>query len=1069
MLHTSTLDSVQNLDIVTVLSRYVPLKQKGANYSACCPLHNERTPSFSVNPAKNIFKCFGCGAAGDAIRFVMQHEKLEFADAVIRIAKDHHIEIPKVEQSEAGLEQYRKQEGIKIANEMACKWFEENLRQPENAKALHYVLSRWDEETIGQFRIGFAPEGWDNLLKWAATQGIRKEILLEAGLLTESKNKIFDYFRNRIIFPVHDSRGRISAFTGRDFSGAADAPKYFNSHETVAYTKGEILYGLNFAKRHAKEKGFIYLVEGNPDVIRLHQIGKLNTVGSCGTSLTPGQITAIKQICSSVTVIGDSDKAGKKAVDRSSELLIAAGLFVNIVELPTSCRISEYLVVEKIIEEKEIKQEKTDPDSFFTNENQFDLFVKATLKDYIIWKVTEHIPKAQNPDLKSRIIGNFAQIISSLPASSHEVYIEQLAKLIKPKKAWQDALRSCNTEKTPVKEEGWKIPDNILLSDFEKYGFYKDENCYYFKTKQGVIRGTNFVMEPLFHISSVLNAKRLYKITNEFGFSQVIELLQKDLIGLASFRLRVESLGNFLFEASETELNKLKRYLYEKTDSCFEITQLGWQKQGFWAWCNGIFNLSFSFSDANGIVKFNNENFYLPASSTVYKGEDSLFVNERRFCFGDGTISLNDYTIKLMQVFGDNAMFGICFYIATLFRDHIFKLFGFFPILNLFGPKGAGKTELAISMLQFFGNQAKGLNLTNTTRPALADHVGMFSNAFCHIDEYKNNVEFEKIEYLKGLWDGMGRTRKNMEQNKRNETSNVDCSIILSGQEMPTADIALFSRLIFLSFTKVEYSDREKLDFNTLKEIEKTGLTHITHEILSLRHEFIANFMESYQQASKHLTTLLDKVIIEDRIFRNWIIIIASYRTLMHRIKVPFTEDSLVKAASTLIVSQNQETKKSNELSIFWSIVEFLANDGLIKEDVDFRIDCVDRLKTDTMDAQWLVAKNVVYINHSRLFQLYRVHGNKSRENILPLKTLEYYLQHSKEYLGKKLSVSFRVEDNGRIVEDIHQLNGDTLKKRKVTTAMAFEYDKLEINLSSNMVEPKEETQKENVTDLLPS
>ncbi|MFZ4548414.1 MAG: DNA primase, partial [Bacteroidales bacterium] len=732
------------------------------------------------------------------------------------------------------------------------------------------------------------------------------------------------------------------------------------------------------------------------------------------------------------------------------ELLINAGLFVNIVEMPTTCRISEYLIKENVKNPSEIKQEKSDPDSFFINETQFDFFVKANLKDYILWKVTEHIPKAQSPDLKSRIIESFAALVSLLPTSSHEVYIEQLSKLIKPKKAWQDALRSSNTEKAPVKEEGWKIPSNVLLTDFEKYGFYKDENCYYFKTKQGVVRGTNFVMDPLFHISSVLNAKRLYRITNEFGFSQVIELLQKDLIGLSSFRLRVESLGNFLFEASETELNKLKRYLYEKTDSCFEITQLGWQEQGFWAWCNGIFRLSFTQSDANGIVKFRNENFYLPASSTVYQGEDSLFVSERHFRFNEGVVSLHDYTIQLMLVFGNNAMVGICFYMATLFRDHIFKLFGFFPILNLFGPKGAGKTELAISLLQFFGNHSKGLNLTNTTRPALADHVGMFSNAFCHIDEYKNNVEFEKIEYLKGLWDGTGRTRKNMEQNKRNETSNVDCSIILSGQEMPTADIALFSRLVFLSFTKVEYSDSEKQGFNKLKEIEKTGLTHITHEILSFRDEFIAIFLENYQEASKKLTALLDKTIIEDRIFRNWIILIASYRTLMHRIKLPFTDAALLETAHALILGQNQETKKSNELSIFWSIIEFLANDGLIREEVDYRIDCVDRLKTDTMDSFWQLPKNILYINHSRIFQLYRVHGNKSKENILPLKTLEYYLQHCKEYMGRKQSVAFKVEDNGRIVEDTETIDGKQLQKRKVTTAMAFDYDLLGINLTSN-------------------
>ena len=1048
MLPAITLDQVQSLDIHTVISRYIALKHSGANYSACCPLHGEKTPSFSVSVSKQIFKCFGCGAGGDAIKFVMLHEKITFKEAVLKMAKDHTIEIPVIQHSEADLEHYKKQEGIKIANEMACKLFENTLHLPEYSKALEYVQSRWTDETIAQFRIGYAPAGWNNLKDWARSNGIREEILLEAGLLMESKGKVFDYFRNRIIFPIQDSRGRISAFTGRDFSQDPEASKYFNTHETAAYTKGEALYGLNFAKKSAHERGYILLVEGNPDVIRLHEIGKHNTVGTCGTALTPAQIESIKQVCPSVTIIGDSDKAGKRAVERSGELLLDSGVFVNVISLPDNS--------------------KEDPDSFFTDSDQFDAYAKAHLQDFIIWKVTENIGKSQNPDLKSKLIDHIAGMISKLPESSHEVYIEQISKLVKPKKAWQDALKICKAESAPAKEEGWRIPESVSLSDFEKYGFYKDDNCYYFKTAKGIVRGTNFVMEPLFHISSVLNAKRLYKITNEFGFEQVIELLQKDLIGLSSFRLRVESLGNFLFEASETELNKLKRYLYEKTESCFEITQLGWQKQGFWAWSNGIYNGAYTQSDSNGIVKFHNENFYLPASSTVYQSEDSLFVSERRFKFSPGTVSLHDYAVKLTQVFGENAMFAICFYMATLFRDHIFKHFGFFPILNLFGPKGAGKTELAISLMQFFGNQSKGLNMTNTSRPALADHVAMFSNAFCHIDEYKNNIEYEKIEYLKGLWDGTGRTKKNMEQNKRNETSNVDCGIILSGQEMPTADIALFSRLVFLSFTKVEYSESEKMNFNELKEIEKSGLTHITHELLTYRSEFLEKFIDSYQASSKILGELLGKTVIEDRIFRNWTCLLASYRTLAHRVNLPFTEGELFTHAFNLIVRQNAETKKSNELSIFWTIVEFLANDGIIKEDVDYRIDCVDKLKTDTMDAKWQLPKNVIYINHSRLFQQYRVHGNRTKENILPLKTLEYYLQHSKEYLGRKLSVAFKVEESGRIVEDTQQLNGDPIQKRKITTAMAFEYDLLQINLTSTTVYEPSERKEPVSSELLP-
>jgi len=619
------------------------------------------------------------------------------------------------------------------------------------------------------------------------------------------------------------------------------------------------------------------------------------------------------------------------------------------------------------------------------------------------------------------------------------------------------------------------IPAGVSLADYEKYGFYEHDCCYFFRTSQGPRRGSNFIMEPLFHIVSMNNSKRLYKITNEHGFIQVIELLQKDLISISCFKLRVESLGNFLFEGNDADLCKLKRYLYDNTESCNEIVQLGWQKDGFWAWSNGISSMLFMNADCNGIVRHSDKNYYLPSSSAIYNGEENLFVSERRFKFMPGKISLNEYSVRLISVFGNNAIFGLCFYFSCLFHDHITKLFGFFPILNLFGPKGTGKTELAISLLQFFGHQSKGPNITNTTNAALADHVALFSNACCHIDEYKNNMEYEKIEFLKGLWDGTGRTRMNMDKDKKKETTHVDCGIIVSGQEMPTADIALYSRLIFLSFSKVEFSDHEKSSFNELKEIEKQGLSHLTHELLQLRSLFIRDFMDNYSQASEDLSIALKNNIIEDRIFRNWLVLLAAYRTLKNAIVIPWHYPKLLEIAAQYIIRQNSETKKSNEFSIFWDIVEFLTQDGQIREGVDFRVDFVSKLKTDklTTETLWNPAKHVLFLNHSRVFQLYRVHGQKSKDTILPLKTLEYYLTNSKEYLGRKASVSFKVEENHRVVEDQESMNGrdgKTIKKvtRHITTAMAFDYDMLNISILNVVQHETSDSESKEVGEDLP-
>jgi len=1051
MIPQQTIDEILNLDITEVIGRYIKLTRKGTNHQGSCPFHQEKTPSFSVSLSKGIYKCFGCGKSGNAIGFVMEFKKTDFISAIKMIAGDHNIILPQEENTQQDTDQYKHRESLFAVNKMAVAFFRDNLLKDE--KALAYVRSRWNDEVIGDFLIGYAPDGWDNLKKWSKEQGIREEILMEAGLLLESKGKVFDYFRSRIIFPILNRTGRVVGFTGRDFSGDENAPKYFNTRETEIYTKGMVLYGYHSAYRAIKEKKYAHLVEGNPDVIRMHQIGKLNTIGTCGTSLTPDQIAEIKKYTESVTIIGDSDKAGQAAVIRSGKMIIESGMFCNVIELPSDG--------------------KHDPDSFFTDGDQFDEYAKKHMQDYILWLAINRQNKAKSPDLKTKLIDELSDLITRLPKNSHQVYIEQLCGIIKPKKAWQDRISQILSDE-PKEEKGEHgIPDHISLSDWEKYGFYADGHQYYFRTKGGPVRGCNFTMEPLFHIESVINAKRLYKITNEYSFSRVIELQQKDLISLSNFRLRVESLGNFLFEGTESDLNKLKRFLYEKTLSALEIVQLGWQKKGFWAWCNGIYNGKFSGTDHNGIVAFEGENFYLPASSDIYKGEDGLFMSERRFKYREGDITLYNYSQKLIEVFGENAVYGICFYLACLFRDHIVKLFGFFPILNLFGPKGAGKTELAISIMQFFGNQAKGPNITNTTKAALADHVALFSNSCCHIDEYKNNLEYEKIEFLKGLWDGTGRTRMNMDKDKKKETTQVDCGIILSGQEMPTADIALFSRLIFLGFNKVEYTDEEKIVFNNLKEIEKTGISHITHEMLSHRKYFITNFLDNYKAASDELSAGIGNVVIEDRIFRNWLIILATFRTLRELIDVPWQYRKMLEQAAVLIIRQNQETKKSNELAIFWSIVEFLANNNEIREDVDFKIDFITRLKTDKVEVEWIAAKNVLLLNHSRIFQLYRVHGGKAKENILPLKPLEYYLMNSKEYLGRKSSVSFKVEDYKRTVEDTEisvSPSGVEMRKttRRITTAMAFDYDLLHISIHNNIENVEVDKQNSSSTSEIP-
>jgi len=1035
-----TIDAINNLDIIEQIGKYIKLKKAGTNYVGLSPFTNEKNPSFTVSPAKNIFKCFSSGIGGSLITFIREHEKLSFIEAVKKLARENNIPFEDKEYRKEDIELEKKKESFKIIHQLASEFFRENLYLPGNAIALEYVNSRIPDKTvIEKFEIGFAPDSYDALLKYAGGKAIKLDSLIECGLIKQNENKkTYDYFRSRIIFPIHDIYGSIIGFGGRVLPSVKlltdkdKSAKYLNSPETIIYNKGRALYGLFQARKSIQKKDGVYIVEGYTDVTRLHIIGIENVVSPCGTALTTEQILLIKRFTLNIILVFDGDSSGKKNMDRCAELIIRERMNCNIIALPAG-------------------GDKTDPDSFFKSLKQFKQYKEEHLSDYIIYKAAENLSRVKNyPDRKTKLVIDLCQLIVCYDSSArHDVYVEKLSELIKPKKLWTDTIKSLIREE--IKEESqFKIPEHVKLGDYERYGFYIDNNRYFFRTKYGPQMGSNFTLTPLFHVESVINAKRLFEIKNEFCYTRVIEIPQKDMVSLNNFKVRVESLGNFIWYGTETDLNKLKGYLYEKTKTCIEIIQLGWQKEGFWAWGNGIFNGDFLEIDKHGIVNCKEKNYYLPAFSDIYQYEDTLFISERRFIhIKKGDISLKEYGLRLIDVFGDNAKIALCYYFASLFRDYIVKKFNFFPLLNLFGPKGAGKTELAISLLQLFGRQNRGPNLNNTTKAALADHVAQVSNGLVHIDEYKNNIDFEKIEFLKGLWDSTGRTRMNMDKDKKKETTAVDCGIIISGQEMPTADIALFSRFIYLTFYKIEYCDEEKKIFNELKDVEKKGLTHITHEILKYRQYFIEDYLGSYDKVANDLNAALHNEIIEDRIFRNWLIAISAYNTLRARIEIPFDYDDIIKLAAGQILSQNRETKRSNEISSFWNIIQYLYADGLIMEEVDYKIVTTVNPKTDIINSEWNEPRQVLYLQHSRIFTLYRKHGKLSGEKILPVDSIDYYLRNDKRFLGKKKSERFKAVDNRGTEIQVETQDGIFHKKKKITTAYAFLYEDLAITLHS--------------------
>lgn len=1018
------IDRIHDIPILDIIAKHTKLVKAGINYKAKCPFpgHEEKTASFMVSPNKNSCKCFGCGRGGDAINFIqLMRGYTKPWDAIKEIAETFHIPLPEQKEiTKEDTEKYKLREQLKIVYEAASRYYKQQLFDPENAIALEYLKSRVSDEIIDKFEIGIAPSGWQGLYTQLRSEGFKDEILIESKLISEKNGKLFDFFRDRIMFPITDRTGAIVAFTGRSLPGAPeDSPKYLNSHETEIFSKARTVFNLSNARTAIAKKEGVYLVEGNFDVTRLDSIGVENVVAPCGTALTPEQINEIKRYTKNIILIYDSDSAGVKAIDRSGKMLVEAGMNCNVISLG-------------------INGEKRDPDSFFTSREQFSEYKDANLTDFIYWKTLMSETSVKNfPDRKASTIHEICSLILKYDSESRrEMYLEECARVIPSRKIWNKEFSALTKEK-PKKERTVNVPQGLSVADVKRWGFYVDGNCYFFTKGDDYFEGSNFIMRPLFHIPGK-NAKRLFEIENELGFKKVIELQQKDLISLQAFRCSVESEGNFVWCAGESELIKLKKYLYEKTDICNEIVQLGWQKQGFYAWANGIFNGEFTQIDSHGIVDHSGKKYYLPALSDIYEHEDTLFMSERRFIHqAKNNISLYDYSSRLITVFGVNAKIAISFYLATLYRDIIVRRFNFFPILNLFGPKGAGKTELAVSIMAFFGRQAKGPNINNTSKASLADHVAQVSNACVHIDEYKNNIDYEKIEFLKGLWDCTGRTRMNMDKDKKKETTAVDCGVILSGQEMPTADIALYSRLIYLEFNKVEYTDDEKKYFSELKEIEKKGLTHITNECLSHRAYFLENYLEAYDKTCEKLNDELKDIVIEDRLFKNWATILAAFVCLEDtgNISFPFDSKDLIHLASKQLIIQQQQTKTGNEVSSFWNVVQYLYAEGQIQEESDFSIKSKTRLKTDNNAYEWKYPKRILFVQFSRIMPLYQKYGKLSGEKTLPKESIDFYIRNDRRFLDKMHSFPFKSIDpkTGQIQEG----------RRKVTTAYVFNYDDL--------------------------
>ncbi len=429
MIARSTVQKVFDAaDIVDVVGSFVTLKKRGANLLGNCPFHNEKTPSFTVSPSKGIYKCFGCGKAGNAVTFVQEHERLTFPEAIKWLAKRYHIEIEEKEQTSEEKEQLKEEESLRIINDFAVAFFQDCMRNTTEGKTigLAYFKERgFAQETIDIFQLGYAPEDRQAFGKTALAKGYKKELLITAGLCGERDGELFDKYSGRVIFPILNQSGKTIGFGARILKSNTKAPKYINSPENPIYNKSKTLYGIFQAKNEISRANECFLVEGYTDVISLFQGGIHNVVASSGTSLTEGQSYLIKRYTNNLTILYDGDAAGIKAALRGMDIALEVGLNVKLVLLP----------------------ENHDPDSFIREQGAagFKQFVSQNKKDFIVFKLEASLQEAKGDQLKkSQLINEIAETISKINKveefSKQQDYIKRCAQLLQIEEAGLIAL-----------------------------------------------------------------------------------------------------------------------------------------------------------------------------------------------------------------------------------------------------------------------------------------------------------------------------------------------------------------------------------------------------------------------------------------------------------------------------------------------------------------------------------------------------------------------------------------------------------------------------------------------------
>jgi DNA primase len=471
MIDHSTIERIFDAAQITeVVQEFVSLKKRGVNYLGLCPFHNEKTPSFTVSPAKGIFKCFGCGKGGNAVNFIMEHEHLSYPEALRYLAKKYNIEIEEKEVTAEDIQKQNERESILVITQYAARLFTENLFHGHEGMALglSYFRERGFRDTVlHKFDVGYCNEKRDDFTQRALSAGYKTDYMVLSGLTIDKEGYLFDRFAGRIMFPIHSLSGQVLGFGGRIIKHDPKAAKYVNTPETEIYHKSRIVYGIFQARQAITREDRCYLVEGYTDVLSMHEAGVENVVASSGTALTQEQIRLIKRFTPNITMLYDGDPAGVKASVRGTDMVLEEGMNVRIVMLP----------------------EGEDPDSYSkkVSEEEFKRYLKENETDFIRFKTNLLLDEAHNdPVRRANLVREVVRSIAVIPDQiTRTVYIKECSiQLSMPEEVVLDEVMKLRKQQSFRDRNSWPVQDAIVSPQSPAQKQKKKEESSFYSEKE---------------------------------------------------------------------------------------------------------------------------------------------------------------------------------------------------------------------------------------------------------------------------------------------------------------------------------------------------------------------------------------------------------------------------------------------------------------------------------------------------------------------------------------------------------------------------------------------------------